>query len=91
MSVFTLQVSIPSGTKVQVSTAHTLVRYINFQNNGSTNAMRVGDSSTSSTVGHNLVKTGGELAIHTDGYFCDLSDWWIVGTSSDVCDITYIT
>lgn len=92
MSVKTLQVTIPSGGKVQVSTDTTLVRYINFQNNGGTNAMRVGDSTVSFTVGHNLVKSGGELPIHSDpGYFSCLCEWWISGTASDVCDILFVT
>lgn len=92
MSVKIIQVTIPSGGKVQLSTATDLIRYINFQNNGGTNAMRVGDSTVSSTVGHNLVKSGGELAIHSDpGYFSCLCEWWIVGTSADVCDIIFIT
>ena len=92
MSVNTLQVTIPTGGKVQISTAQTLVRFIDFQNNGSTNAMRIGDSTVSSTVGHNLVKSGGELMIGpNDIYFCYLSDWWIYGTSADVCDILFIT
>jgi hypothetical protein len=92
MPIVTLQVTIPSGGKVQVSTSPTSVRFIDFQNNGATNAMRVGDSTVSSTVGHNLVKSGGELAIETGGnYFCYLSDWWVAGTSADVLDITFAT
>lgn len=92
MPLHTLQVTIPAGGKVQVGTTSRSLRYINFQNNGATNGMRVGDSTTSATVGHNLVKAGGEWSIGTnDIYFCYLSDWYIVGTVADVCDITFIT
>lgn len=92
MAVVTLQVTLPTGGKTQISTANTFVRYINFQNNGGTNAMRVGDSSVTTSVGHNLVKSGGELGIGpNDTYFCYLSDWWVAGTAADVIDVTYLT
>lgn len=89
--VVTLQVTIPSGGKIQVSTSAISVRWIDFQNNGATNAMRVGDSTVSSTNGHNLVKAGGELQIHNEGYFAYVSDFWLFGTAADVCDVMYIT
>jgi hypothetical protein len=88
--VKTLQVTIPSGGTVQISTLQCSIRLIDFQNNAG-HTMRVGDSTVTSSIGHLLAATGGGWTLHTDGYFSYLSDWFVVGTAADVVDVTFVT
>jgi hypothetical protein len=63
-------------------------QWVTFQNNGS-NAMRVGDSSTSSTKGISL-SVGGALTFgpaQHEGQ--DLNEWYIYIVSGDKCDIMF--
>lgn len=94
MAVVTLQVTIPAGGKVQISTTATLVRYIAFQNNAAA-TMRVGDSTVSSTVGRALAASGAANSVFEIGpndiYFCALNDWWVSGTAAQVLDVTFIS
>jgi len=91
--VITTQVTfITTGVAQQFSTATTLLRWIAFQNNGTTVA-RVGGANTLLTVGYNLTASGGNYAPHATGspYFSYAADWWLVGTTGAVVDINYIT
>jgi hypothetical protein len=92
MPLHTLQVTIGASGKTQFSTLQRSIRYINIQNNGATNTMRVGSDAVSATVGHKLATNGGEITVGTnDIYFCYISDFWVQGTAADVVDVTYIS
>lgn len=90
MAVHLLQVTIGAGTRTQVSATAIQARQAMFQNNGS-NAMRLGDSTTTTTKGANLVASGGTL---NSGPLMvqqvDLSQWYVAGTQNDVLDVIYI-
>ncbi len=88
--VKTLQVTIPSGGTVQISTSQTSIRLIDFQNNAG-HVMRVGDSTVTSAIGRSLAASGGSWQLQAESYFGYLSDFWVVGTSADVLDILYVT
>jgi hypothetical protein len=91
--VITTQVTFTTtGVAQQLNTAQTLVRWIAFQNNGTTVA-RVGGANTLLTVGYNLTASGGNYAPHVTGaaYFSVTSDWWLVGTTGAIVDVNYVT
>ena len=67
------------------------MRSIIFQNNGATNAIRVGGAELTSTTGYVLAKTGGSLSVVTDVYFAALNEWFAYGTAGDILDILWIT
>lgn len=94
MALFSTQVTIPTGGgPVQLSTAQTSVRYIEFQNNA-TASMRVGAANINTTTGHNLSASGGAWTISNlgqGGYFAYLSDWYAVGTAGQILDVQYVT
>lgn len=92
MPLHTLQVTIGASGKTQFSTLTRSIRYINIQNNGASNTMRVGNDTVTATVGHKLAVSGGELTVGTnDIYFGYISDWWVFGTAADTLDVTYIS
>lgn len=78
-----------TGSAQQISTAQTPVRYIRFQNNAAA-TMRLGDSTVSSTNGQLLAATGGVWdSQRADVYHSYLSDFWVIGTSTQLLDIFY--
>lgn len=88
--VKTLQVTIGAAT-TQVSATSIQAKQVLFQNNAA-NAMRVGDSNTSSSRGAKLLPNSvgtlnaGFLAMGAT----DLSQWYVNGTQNDVLDIVYL-
>jgi hypothetical protein len=93
MALFTIQVTIPAGGgPVQVSSSTTPFRVIVFQNN-SAGTMRIGASNVSATVGYLLAATGGALSVRSGqpGYCGYPSDWWVVGTATQVLDVFFYT
>jgi hypothetical protein len=93
MALFTIQVIIPTGGgPVQISTSTTPFRVIVFQNN-SAGTMRIGGPNVSSTEGYLLAATGGALSVRsgTPGYCGYPSDWWVVGTATQVLDVFFYT
>jgi hypothetical protein len=85
-----LQVTIGAGS-TQVSTTSIPCRQIIVQNNGATNAERVGsDATVSTSKGLGLNKGGGSF---TFGPFrdclLDLNQIWVAGTQNDVLDVWY--
>jgi hypothetical protein len=63
-------------------------QWVTFQNNG-TNAIRVGDSSTTSTKGINLTPGGAFTFGPAQHEGQDLNEWFVYIVSGDKCDIMY--
>jgi hypothetical protein len=90
--VHTLVFTIPTGGgPAVISASSRQVRGIIFQNNGATNAIRVGGAELISTTGSVLAINGGALSIVMDSYFANLNEWFAYGTAGDVLSVLYIT
>jgi hypothetical protein len=89
MAIKTLQVT-QSGSAVQVSATAIKARWVVFQDNAAAVA-RIGDSAVSATKGIGLSANGGSYTtpVVTDGAYHDLSQWWTIGTSTQLLDVVY--
>ena len=90
MAIHNIQVTL-GASATQVTTVNTFARWVTVQNNAAA-AMRVGDSTASSTKGINLAATGGiytfvPQSTPSSGY--DLSTFYIAGTATQVADVLY--
>jgi hypothetical protein len=88
MAIKTLQVTL-TGAVQQISAVRLKVQWATFQNNAVA-VMRVGDASVSATQGYSLAATGGALTVplQTEATFgTDLSQWFVIGTATQVLDI----
>ncbi|SRR6266481_7736145 len=89
--IHTLQVTI-GASATKVSTAQLLVYQVTVQNNAS-HAVRVGDSTASSSVGALLASgsPGGSVNFGPLPFKAiDLSKLYVAGTQNDVIDVVYI-
>ena len=94
MALNTLQVTL-GAAKTPISATSLVVRQVTFQNNAAA-VMRLGDTNVSSTKGHALQPatapaqansvTWGELT----SYCVDLKDVYVIGTNTQLLDVTYI-
>ena len=91
MTPHNLQVTIAAtNTPQRLTTTNTKAYQIVFQNNAA-HVMRIGDSTTTSTVGLVLSAGGGAAnAVPRIVQDTDLTDWYVNGTQNDVLDILYL-
>jgi hypothetical protein len=90
MAVKTLQIT-QTGSAAQVSATPIKCKWAAFQNTAAA-VMRVGDANVSTTRGVSLAASGGLFSVPvstTSTYAADLSQWWTVGTSTQVLDVVY--
>ena len=89
MAVKTLQIT-QTGSAVQVATVATYARWIIFQNTAAA-AARIGDANVTSSKGASLAATGAPYILQPtpNGAHYDLSQWWTVGTNTQLLDIVY--
>lgn len=97
MALKTLQVTLGSGARTQLSSTRIPCRQVIVQNNA-THFMRVGDSTTTTSIGALLNAStganqgGGSVNIGPfQAYNTDLSEWYVAGTQNDLVDVTYVT
>lgn len=87
--VVTLQVTIGAGVTPVISSGNISCQWVAFQNNGATNAMRIGDASISSTRGIKLLAGGAFYQSPPTPKNFNLAGWYVQGTQGDVIDIIY--
>ena len=81
------QVTIGSSA-TQISALPQFFKFAILQNNGATNAMRIGDSSVTTSRGLQLVKGGGSVVIGPlPDTLEDASKYFVAGTQNDVVDV----
>ena len=82
------QVTIPSGGgPVQFPSLQVQPQTMILQNNAAA-VMRVGDNNVSTTKGISLAATGAPFVIPLgQDYSTRLSEWWVVGTATQVLDV----
>ena len=92
MAIHTLQVTIGAGV-TRFTTTRTSCAEVTVQNNAS-HAVRVGDSTTTSSKGIALAISGAANSIWKFGPFLgeplNLTDFYVAGTQNDVLDVTYV-
>lgn len=88
MAVTTMQVTLSGAT--QVSATKILARWVEFQNNAAA-SMRLGDANVTSSRGISLLAGGGFFAPPTSdiSQVHDLSQYYVVGTDTQVLDVVY--
>lgn len=90
MAIKTLQIT-QTGAAIQLSSVSQRARWIAFFNT-SGHTCRIGDANVSSTVGAQLPATTGNWTVmppESAPYGTDLSQWYTVGTASDLLDVVY--
>lgn len=89
-AIHTLQVTIGSGTTQMLPAGEIYCRWIVFQNNTASDAMRIGDSNTTSSRGIKLA-AGASFFAPPSGQGANerLSTWYVQGTQNDVIDVIY--
>lgn len=90
MSVKTLQVT-QTGSAVQVSSTPIKVKWVVFNNNAAAVA-RVGDANVSASRGYSLAASTGSFSPPVplaSTFGTDLSQWYTVGTSTQILDVIY--
>ena len=89
MAVKTLQIT-QTGSAVQLSTTFIFARWVIFQNTAAA-AMRLGDSAVTTSKGMSLAATGAPYILQPmpDGSHYDLSQWYTIGTNTQLLDVVY--
>lgn len=89
MAVKTLQIT-QTGSAVQLATASIFARWVIFQNTAAA-AMRLGDANVTTGKGVSLAATGIPwiLPPMPDGAHYDLSQWYAIGTNTQLLDVVY--
>ena len=89
MAVTTLQVT-QNGSAVKLAAAPLYARWIIFQNTAAA-AMRLGDANVTASKGVSLAATGTPwiLPPMPDGAHYDLSQWYTIGTNTQLLDVVY--
>jgi hypothetical protein len=88
MAITTLQVTISGKTRISATKQY--ARWITFQNNAAA-VMRVGDVNTSSSQGISIASGGSNFTppLGDVSSLSDLSQWYVVGTDTQVLDVVY--
>lgn len=85
--VKTVQVTLGTGA-TQISPTTFNCRQVIVQNNGDTNSCFVGDSTVTTSLGIEVVKSGGMVVLGPfDAEALDLAQIYIAGTQSDTIDV----
>ena len=90
MSVKTLQVTL-TGSAQPISASIIKCKWATFQNNAAA-VMRVGDANVTASRGYSLAISGGtfNVPVATASTFgTDLSQWYVIGTSTQLLDVVY--
>jgi hypothetical protein len=89
MAIKTLQIT-QTGATVAVSAVPVKCRWVVFQNNAAA-AMRAGDANTTASRGYSIPAAGTFSApvASYQSFDTDLSQWFTVGTSTQVLDVIY--
>jgi hypothetical protein len=90
MAVKTLQIT-QTGSAIQLSSTKLFARWILFQNAAAA-TMALGDSTAAAGVGYTLPATTGSLllpALADVSQHYDLSQFWTLGTNTQVLNILY--
>ena len=89
MAVKTLQIT-QTGSAVQLAASSVFARWVILQNNAAA-AMRLGDSNVTASIGMSLSATGVPYVLPPmpDGSHYDLSQWYTIGTNTQLLDVVY--
>lgn len=87
--VVTMQVTIGAGVTPILTSGNISCQWVAFQNNGATNAMRLGDANISATRGIKLLAGGAFYQAPSTPRALNLQGWYVQGTQGDVIDIIY--
>jgi hypothetical protein len=93
MAVKTLQVTQTASAVQVTATVGTYARWIVFQNTAAA-VMRLGDANVTTTRGYSLPASNAVNSVLVlepmpNGQHYDLSQWWTIGTNTQLLDVIY--